>query len=196
MSHSLYFYRVSRITDDLPEIINTDKMSFPYYDVYAEDAADWEKEIGLIRTIEYSTVDRFSVGEKLFGKRPQSICSNPDYYLHPDSPWAEIEMIFPDGDKKRVHRSDMERYRYNKQYRACIYNRDTVASVEDGYMLESDAYEDRPLSREDLLEMAKQYLDEHGEYYDSYSSYAVPLFDIMKAYFAINEGDIIICHSE
>ena len=71
-----------------------------------------------------------------------------------------------------------------------------MARVEEGYLLESKAYEDRPLSREDLLEMAKQYLDEHRDDYDSYSGYAVPIFEIMKVYFAVDEGDSIVCISD
>jgi hypothetical protein len=196
MSHSLYFYRVSKIGEDLPEIINTDRMSFPYYDVRVEDVADWEEEIGILRTIEYSTVDMFAVGEKLFGKKPQSIRPSHSYYDDPSGPFAEVELFFPDGEKQRVHKSEMEKYRGNKQYRAYIYNRDELARVEEGYLLESKAYEDRPLSREDLLEMAKQYLDEHRDDYDSYSGYAVPIFEIMKVYFAVDEGDSIVCISD
>lgn len=195
MSHSLYFYKISKITDDLPEIINTDKMSFPYYDVHAEDAADWEKDIGLFRTIEYSSVDMFSAAEKLYGKKPKSICPSHSYYTDPDGPFAEVEMLFPDGDKKRVHRSEIEKFRYNKQYQACIYNRDDIARVEDGYMVESKAYENRHLSKDDVLEMAERFIRDHENDYE-YSYNSIPLFEIMKAYFAVNDGDCIICHSE
>lgn len=83
MSQCLYFYRVSRITDDLPEIINTDRMSFPYYDVRPDDAADWEKEIGMLRTIEYGFMDIYEAGEKLFGERPLNVRPSQSYYSNP-----------------------------------------------------------------------------------------------------------------
>ena len=48
MSSSLYFYKISRITEILPEIIYKDRMDFPYYEVHTENAADWEREVGLL----------------------------------------------------------------------------------------------------------------------------------------------------
>ena len=194
MSHSLYFYKVSRITDELPEIINTDSMSLPFFSVSIEDAADWEKEIGVFRTIEYSTVDMYDAGEKLFGKRPQSIRLSQDYYLDPTGPFADVEIIFPDGDKQHVHRRVMERFRRNKQYSACIYKRDDIARVEDGYMVKSEEYEGRPSTREDVLEMVRRFVSDHEDDY-KYSYNSAPLFEVMKAYFAINDDNCIICHS-
>ena len=99
MSHNLVFYKVSRVAEELPDIINTDNTELPYYDVRTEHAADWEKEIGTVRTIEYSIVDQYAASEKLFGKRPQSIGTFPEYYLNPDSIWAQLELVFPDGEK-------------------------------------------------------------------------------------------------
>lgn len=104
-------------------------------------------------------------------------------------------MTFPDGNKQRVHRSAIEEYRCNKQYRAYIYKRDDIVRVEDGYAVNSKEYEARPLSREDLLEMARTIVRDHENDYDK-SFGAVPLFEIMKAYFTVGDDDCIICLSE
>lgn len=194
MSHNLAFYKVSAVTEEVPDIINTDVTNFPYYDVPIEKAAEWEKEIGILRTIEYSSVDQFDVGEKLFGKRPQSITVSP-YYYDSDGPWAHIEMYFQDGEKKRVSRSEMEKYRTNKQYRAYVYCRDEIALVEAGYKVESEGYEERPLSEKDLLEMARQYLNDYGNDCGGYSYEPDPMVVIMKVYFAVADGDCIVCDS-
>ena len=196
MSSSLYFYKISRITEILPEIIYKDRMDFPYYEVHTENAADWEREVGLLRTIEYSAVDMFAASEKLFGKRPNSICQSQYYFLVPGSPHADVELIFADGEKQRVHRSEMEKFRSTKQYTAYVYNRETIGCIEKGYLVEARQYENRPLSKEELLEMARRYLDEHGEEYDAYSGYAAPLYEIMKAFFAIDDGECVICRVE
>ena len=195
MSHELVFYKVSRVTEDLPTIINTDDVEFPYFNVRTEEAADWEKEIGIIRTMEYSTVDQFAACEKLFGKKPQSIRVPADYYLHPNGPWAELDLSFPDGERKSVHRREMEKFRTNVQYQAYVYRRDEIARVETGYKVESEGYEERPLSEKDLLEMARQYLNEYGNDYGGYTYEPDPMVMIMKSFFAVADGDCIVCDS-
>ena len=195
MSHELVFYKIYRITEDLPEVINTDNTEFPYYNVRTEEAADWEKEIGIIRTLEYSTVDQFAVCEKLFGKKPQSIRVPADYYLQPDSPWARLDLNFPDGERKFVHRREMEKFRANVQYQAYVYCREELARVESGYKVESDEYENKPLSEQDILDMARQYLNDNGDYYGGYAYEPDPMVIIMKAYFAVVDGDCIVCES-
>ena len=195
MSHSLVFYKVSRVTEDLPEIINTDNTEFPYYYVRTEKAAEWEKEIGAIRTIEYSTVDQFAACEKLFGMKPQSIGTSPEYYLRPDSPWAELELSFPDGEKRYVHRTEMEKFRKNVQYMACVYIREEIARIETGYKVESEAYEDKPLSEQDILEIAKQYLNDYCDEGGGYAYEPDPMVVIMKAYFSAVDGYCIVCES-
>ena len=194
MSQSLYFYRVSKINEVLPEIINTDRMELPYYSVMVEEAAEWEKSIGQIRTIEHSAVNMREVGEKLFGKKPETVYYRPNYFEDPDGPYAEVEMSFPDGDRRRVHRREVDKFRYNTQYRACIYDRETIASIDESSLVKSDGYEDRLLSRDEILEMAEKYVDEYEDVSD-YPYYAVPLFEIMKMYFAFKDGDGIICCS-
>ena len=194
MSHELAFYKVSRVTEDLPDIINTDDTEFPYYNVRTEEAADWEQEIGIIRTMEYSTVDQFAACEKLFGKKPQSIRVPADYYLHPDSPWAELALSFPDGERRFVHRREMEKFRTNVQYQAYIYCRNEIARVEAGHKVDSKGYEDKPLSEQDILEMARRYLNDYGD--DCGCAYEPdPMVVIMKAYFAVADGDCIVCDS-
>ena len=106
------------------------------------------------------------------------------------------DYIFPDGERRRVHRSEIDKFRYDKRYQAYIYQRDLVSEIENGYSVESEKYEDRPLLREDLLEMAKQCVDDHENDCYAFTGAAVPLYEIMKAYFAICDGTYIICHSE
>ncbi len=196
MSHNLVFYKVSRVAEELPDIINTDNTELPYYDVRTEHAADWGKEIGTVRTIEYSIVDQYAASEKLFGKRPQSIGTFPEYYLNPDSIWAQLELVFPDGEKKFVHRSEVEKFRTNRQYQAYIYCRDEIVRVDSGYKVESEAYEGKPLSEQEILKMARQYLKDYGDCYGGFAYEPDPMVIIMKAYFAVVDGDCIICNSQ
>ncbi len=195
MSHSLIFYRVSKVTEDLPDTINADCTELQYYVTNADGAADWETEIGITRTIEFSMVDQFGAGEKIFGKKPLSISSSPYYYLAPEDPCAELVFHFSDGESKRVPRSELEKYRVDMQHLACIYCRDEIARIEYGYTVESETYEGRPLSEKEILQMARQYLNDHGNDGYGYLYEPDPMVEIMRAYFAVVDGDCIICIS-
>ena len=196
MSHSLYFYKVSKIQEPLPEIINKDDGEPEYYYVNTDRAVDWEKELGQLRTIEYTTVDSFAVGEKLFGTRPDSMSYSQNYFLDADGPWAWVEMHFPDGSSKKVLRSEIDKYRYTKQDQVYFYRRDDISRIEYGNVVDSEAYEDKLLSKEELLTMAKAFMDEHPDDYEYSSDYSAPLFAIMKAYFSVDDGDLVVCCSE
>ena len=81
------------------------------------------------------------------------------------------------------------------QYQANVYRRDEIARVEAGYKVESEGYEERPLSEKDLLEMARQYLNEYGNDYGGYTYEPDPMVMIMKSFFAVADGDCIVCDS-
>ena len=195
MSSSLYFYRVSRVKEDLPEIINLDKRELEYCKVTAEDAKDWEKDTGIIRTIEYSTIDFFDVGEKLFGVKPTSITLPYNYYLEPNGTWSDALMYFEKEETKRVSKAELEKYRYNKQYLAYIYSREDIARIDYTHGIKTDDYVDRPLKKKDILDIAKKLVDKYtiGDYFpgDEY-----PLLEIMKVYFTMKSKDCIVCCME
>lgn len=55
---------VSPVEEKLPDIINISDTDFPYAYTSQEKAADWEKEIGVLKTIRTHTVNPFDVCKK------------------------------------------------------------------------------------------------------------------------------------
>ena len=51
------------------------------------------------------------------------------------------------------------------------------------------------MSEKDLLEMARQYLNEYGNDYGGYTYEPDPMVMIMKSFFAVADGDCIVCDS-
>ena len=192
MSTSLVFYRVSRVQEDLPKVINTDTQDFTYAYESTDRASEWERRFGTMRIIEYQTVDVFQVAEQLFGARPSSYYCTSDYYGDHNE-FAEAICHFSDGRKdERILKSVLNQHAYMRRYEAYVYQREELGYISDAYLFDYKSIEDRVLKKEDILQIAKVFMDEHIED-DAGEYYARPFFTLMKIYFQAKEDDAIVC---
>ena len=186
MSRSLYFYRIIPAPRSLPPVLRSEDYDEPYVFSPIDHAAQWEKEYGIPRTVEYETIDEFSVAEKYFGSKPSSITHTHDYYLNPESVYAEA-IFFYDGRNERLPRSEMEKYKETKQYEALVYQRESLSTIDEAYLFTYEEFEDRVLHKSELLDIAKRFVEENDE------NYSEPLYKLMKMYFEAGEDDVIVC---
>lgn len=194
MSHSLNFYKISKITEVVPPIINTDQVEVPFHYVNIDRAKEYEKKFGIPCVLECETVDIFDVCCKIFGERPVSASYSWNYFNAPvDSPYANVVLTLPDGSCRNVSKKEIEKYKYTARNQVLLYNREEIAEIEDGYLIDSNEFEDRPLRRQEILKIAEQFVKEYaedGEYYGK------TLFEIMKAYTFSSDSDCIVCCAE
>ena len=192
MSKSLTFYRIRRVADDLPEIINTDDVDFPYDYTMADRAEEWERSLGILRTIEYARADVDEASEELFGERPTSATYTWHYLTEPNDELAEVICHFGGGrHSERISRAELNRFIRTKRYEAYVYDSEELGYIEEDYLFDYRSFEDRVLQREDILGIAKRFMDEHGE--DGGEYYAKPFYTLMSVYFKSDDGDSIVC---
>lgn len=134
MGSSVYFYRIRKIEEELPEVADIDKTPFPesYTYVDTEKAEEWEKEFGKKCRIQYKTIDLFGTAENIFGKRPKSIT----YGMY------GTRYIFKDSEGNVVGRlaeEEVKKYEYTKAKEVYVYRRDKISDSSSAYILDTDS---------------------------------------------------------
>lgn len=127
MSKEVYFYKVKRISESLPEIIRVDDEDCPFSYAVRGQERDWERKYGQLRTIEYETVNIFGAAEKVFGKKPFSasftVFSGYRFY---DEHGLEIGIMSNEA---------LRPYRYIATKEAYIYRKEFISDAGAAYIL-------------------------------------------------------------
>lgn len=198
MSHSLYISNVKKIKKKLPELINIDKNPLDYYEVDAENAADWEKTIGQKVVLEYRSIDIFKAIEDICGKRPCSLsyaasCDRWNDRWDKGDDGRYCRAYFPDGTDCWITIGQLKPYYYTAHRTAYVYDKQDVAHIDSSYLVQTDGYRGRPLSKKEILEIVTKYMEENGNEDSDCSYYTQPVFELMKAYVAAGKrGSAII----
>ena len=181
MSRDIAFYRVSRITEDVPDVIITDKYNLEYAYAPLDDAAGWEKDIGIKRTIEYQTIDIYDACEKLFHKKAKSISYSYD---------GSRTFFGSEEDGMIGHATEemLKPFYYTKREQVYLYSKEQISSTENGYLALS--LKDGIVTPGDLLKAAGEIVSGEEEYYPHVGE---ALFAVMKAYEAAIQGALVCC---
>ena len=185
---STYIDKVSKIKEDLPEIVDLDNYDydenrFPYDYICPSDykngekIPEWIEKVATRRTIRYTDVDLWAACEKIFGKRPGSAryCFDGRRIMF-DSDGNKLGEITPEMLKPHEFIAEKE---------ALIYARDHIGSA-PVYNIEIKEGE---VDYDTLVKWAEESIRAEDEYY-SYIGEQVWLF--MKAAVAAKDGNIII----
>ncbi|MBP3871891.1 MAG: hypothetical protein J6E46_13065 [Faecalicoccus sp.] len=185
MSRDLYFYKVSRIVEKLPEVIDIDETPIDYVYAYDRDALEWEKEIGQKCIIKQKEIKWFEAAKDLLGKQPKSIRYRSDE-------------TYPCYDEKGqcigvITSKMLEPYYYTAERISYVYNREYLATSSSVYIVESAR--DGIITFDELFQWAEeviQYIDENdeGECFDYAGKM---LFAVIKAAIYAKNGDMILC---
>jgi len=195
MSSNLYFYKVRRINNELPSLINTDQDE-TYYHIPVDKAEEWEKTIGQIRQTEHITINLFEACSDIIGQKVTSISSTPSYYLRDDDdvPCMECLTNSNDGKKHFVTRGQLKKYYYLKKDNEYFYEKVPLPWI-DGYCcVDTKPFEHRLLKKEDILLLAEKYYEENPDADSDINYYTAPVFLIMQIYFSMrNEDEYVVC---
>lgn len=134
MGNSIYFYKIRKIEEELPEVVDIDKTPFPESYVYAdaEKAEGWEKEFGKKCRIQYRATDLFGAAEKIFGRKPKSVTYGMygTLYTFRDSAGNLIG---------RLAAEKAEKYKYTKTKDVYVYERDQISDSSSAYILDTSS---------------------------------------------------------
>lgn len=158
MSKDISFSKVHPIKEGLPDIVNVDSKDFQYFYVPEDRAEEWQKKVGIKRTIRYRTVDMFGYCEKKYGKRAFSMRSSwPDCY----------ECYASDGEYLgTVSKKELDKESYEKEEAAYIYQTEEIGNLEAAYILkETDS---QILTKYMIDRLIDEYVDYIGDSYDGY----------------------------
>ena len=186
MSQELYFYRVKKINETLPEVIDIDEEPIDYAYTDEDHASDWEKEIGQRCLIKQSTINLFDTVQKVFGKSAKSM-----QYMYSD------EYKCFDENKELIGiltRGMMEPYYYTDEKWSYVYEKEQILEGVSAHMIES-AY-GGIMNYSELIAWAEEataYIDEQysGE---CYKETGQTLFAVMKAALCVKAGEMIYCY--
>ena len=188
VSTNLCFYKVSRIEERLPKTINLDDYNysdnrFPYEYVKINEAQDWQKDIGKLKTIEMTQVDMFDAAEKILGKRPTSAqyCHNHGGERFFDAEGNELGEVTPE---------QFGPYRYKNTFQAYVYNSDCVGDVENAYDI---PIKEGILTYDELINAVMNIIKEEDEFY---SYIGEKIWGILKAAEAIKDGGTVYARYE
>ena len=176
------FYKVQRIEEKLPEIINIDEspLDDSYFSVREEDAADWQKKIGQKCLIRYKTVNNFEACEKLFGKRPSSIGSS-----YPREEWHCFDQN--GGYIGTLTPAMLDPFRYYTEIPSYVYIQILISS--SYFWLSENKLSDSIVSFDDLIQVAKEIVDEYDD-----EGFAMEMMAaVMKAAFHARDNGPVYC---
>lgn len=159
MSKDISFSKVHPIKEDLPDIVNVNSKDFLYSYVPEDRAEEWQKKVGIKRTIRYRTVDMFGYCEKKYGKRASSMRSSwrPDRY----------ECYTSDGEYLgTVSKEELDKASYEKEAAAYIYQAEEIGSLDSAYILKEN--DGQILTRYMIDHIIDEYVDYIGDSYDGY----------------------------
>lgn len=199
MSQSIMIRIVSKVKAPTPDIINTDTEDMLFAHCTADGAYDWQKEIGVPCTIQYTTVDEFDAVEKMIGEKPVSI----RYEVQSGSSWSKRltssrTCFFKNRPEEHIAAEQFEPYKYIKSVPSYLYNERDCVTIESAYNVNAQGYTDRLLSKEDILEIIKKYFQENDEDdLNPDSNYCTsPVFCLMKAYCDMRDGEYTVLEYE
>lgn len=177
MGSSICFYKVKKIDEIIPSVLNIDKTPLPetWHDVPVSRAEKWEQEIGRLCHIQYMTVNPYSVAEKKFSKRPTSYTIGA--FRTPYRFWDNGVLV---GE---IEQCEMEKYRYLKTDEVYIYIREEISCSDSAYILDTGS---GIKTFDDLLKMLKTCVE-----YDYVDAGLVTA--VAKAMFEAKDGAIIYC---
>ena len=147
--------------------------------IHADRAEEWVQKIGKRCKYFHKTIDMFSAGEKIFGKRPSSISYGP----------GRVTYQFEDGSKETVEKDRLKPYYYDKQDDGYLYWHESIGSLEHPYFF-IDLVEEGFVSDSDIERMIDHVIDS-GETYC-----AEDLIIILKARRALKEGCTVVCRKD
>lgn len=186
MSRELYFYRVKKIDEALPEVIDIDETPIDYAYTDEEHASDWEKEIGQKCLIKHRTVNLFDTVQKVFGRTAKSI-----QYMYR----GEYKCFDENEELIGIMtREMMESYYYIAEQWSYVYEKEQISEGVSVHMIES-AYGGL-MNYNELIAWAEEataYIDEHysGE---CNKETGQTLFVVMKAALCVKAGEMVYCY--
>ena len=174
MSSYLVFYRLEKVKEKLPDVINTSDLEYAYIEV--NDAPEWIKKIGVVRKLYYYHTDFFKAGRELFGKTPDSVrivgIFNGSYDLMYGS------------DHETVHKDQLDNYTSKIEFDAYVYNKVRIVEIRSIYMLNLKTFDGLNFSREDILKLVEQCINkDDAENTWGSSSYKDTAYGLMYMYF-------------
>ena len=180
MSDWLSFYRI-RKPDGLPSgTVNVDEREDVSW-VEASKTKDWQKKLGVRRTIRRNRLDLFDAAEKEFGERPMSLFRRPY-----ESTGTKCNYIFTmaDGTTRDVPDVVLEKYRKEEILVAYLYVQESVSDVKRPYVLEDcEKYDNREITEDDFEKMIEDCLKNEA---------SDDLLEIMKARKAFRNGNAVV----
>ena len=184
MSKDLYFFKIRRIPEPVPDVINLDQYDYgdnpcPYAYTEEAKAKDWEKEYGVLTTVEYMTVDFWSVAEKELGVRPNSSVYHP---------YTGDQTFYRDGEKLgTLTREELNKHKYKKSFPAYVYIQEKIASCDGPYDIPE--IQEGIMTHDELVKLAERMVQATGGEY--YSYLGEQLWVIVQAVSACAEGDVV-----
>lgn len=186
MGSELYFYKIEKIKEKIPEIVEINVDNFPYSFVY-ETSATWEKKFGLKRKTRYETVNYFKAAEDKFGVRPTSM-QYPSY-IDIDSGF-EKEYRFSKDDEfiGIVTDKELEKYKYTAESVVYLYKSKLISHAE-WYSILNIKRKSGIVSAEYLRKLIKNAVKDIGDEPSDYESRAV--IAALKAMLSAEDGNTV-----
>lgn len=192
MSSHYYLYKAS--APDLSQMthrdgaVDADQCECRVFDATG-DVPGWVLDLGIQAEMISNRVDLFAAGEDMFGQRPSSI-STSSYDL------SIYRYHFEDGSVEEVDRSLLDSYHEDVRFPAFLVELEEIGSLEDYRADALSAFDDRLISATELEDVVRGYMEEYeADLEDDWSGshYSYPLYMLVKAMFAAQDGYDIVC---
>ena len=174
MSSYLAFYKLEKVKEKIPVIINTEDLDYDYIKV--DRAPEYIKKIGLLRKVYYYHIDFFEAGRDLFGKTPDSVRVLGHFN-------GSYDLMYG-ADYKTVYKEQLDKYIKKIEFDAYVYNKIKIVEIRSTYMLDLKDFDMENFTKKDLLTLVGQCINEEDikEGMGS-SSYKDAVYGLMYLYF-------------
>lgn len=186
MGSELYFYKVEKIREKIPSIVDRNKYENLYTIVPESSVSLWEKQFCIRRKTVYDVTDYFKAAEDKFNVKPSSM-QFPSNYGRND-PDEEYRFYKGDDYLGSLIKKEFEPYRRKEEGIVYLYKRTLISNAE-WYSCLNIQRDNGIVDERYIMSLLRNAVSDIGEEPTGYEGQAIVA--VLKALFAVKDGDTI-----